>query len=231
MKLEFDEIVDIFESNKVWSGTIGIIWYGKAWAALEKAGLTSYENAIDRTMVYIRMFTLIMIYNEFCELAFDEHFDYEFYNWGETAGISSFRIGQLVSRVIEDEDYSDYYEDEEYEALQCAFIDIVDSERGNVVDALIKNIGEGGESTILVSMYLTCGDMSIYEDECLDMDEDDEWIEDDEDYCPEPVEEDMTDYEKYEKDIEKYYGDVVNDVTLDKLAAFNWLAQGTYRIR
>ncbi|AHM57686.1 hypothetical protein EAL2_808p01810 (plasmid) [Peptoclostridium acidaminophilum DSM 3953] len=225
-KIEFDEIKDIFRGYRVWSDGRDILWYQKAWLALEKEGLTSYENAIDRAKVLIRAYTLMMIYKEFCELEFDEYFDYEFYDWEGESGLSPFRIGQLVSKTLENKDYSDYDEYNEYKVLENAFIDLVDSERGKVVDALIKNSGEGRESTILVSMYLTCVDVSRYEDDWLDTDEDDEEITEEE-----ATEEEMSEYEKYEKDIEKYYGEIVNDVTFGNLAAFSWLQEGTYRIR
>ncbi len=76
MNLEIDEVVGIFESYNVWLGDRETLWYKKAWLALEKGGLTSYENLLEKSLVLIRAFTLIMIYMEYCELAFEEYCSY-----------------------------------------------------------------------------------------------------------------------------------------------------------
>ncbi len=43
--------------------------------------------------------------------------------------------------------------------------------------------------------------------------------------------EELTTAEKYEKDIENYYCDIVNDLSPGNMQAFDWLSQGTYKLR
>ena len=74
MKIMFEEVEHIFESYEVWYDGREILWYEKAWLALEKAGLTAYNNILEGTVVILRVFTLIMIYMEYCELTFEESF-------------------------------------------------------------------------------------------------------------------------------------------------------------
>jgi len=193
----------------VWCGGREILWYQKAWSALEKEGLTSYDNSIKRTIVLIRVFTLIMIYQEFCDLAFEEHFYYEFCDWQEHSGLSAFRIGQIIGKVFKDIDFSEYDESEDFEALESAFLMLVENERVKVVDSLIKNSGEGAESTLFVSMYLTCVNM---------LDDEEEWLNEQEQEKSKLSTEELNDYEKYEEDIKKYYSLIV-------------LSVGTYKVR
>jgi hypothetical protein len=167
----FEDVRHIFESYEVWYDGREILWYEKAWLALEKAGLTAYNNILEGTVVILRVFTLIMIYMEYCELTFEESFFYEFPDWQEYSGLSAFRIGQLAVRKLENQDFCEYDEFDDEEALETAFTDLVEKERYAVVDSLIKNIGEGGVSTIFVTMHLTCCDMSNDENEYFDMEE------------------------------------------------------------
>lgn len=206
MILEFCEVVDIFENYNVWIGDRETLWYRKAWMALEKEGLTTYKNLLDKSLVLIRVFTLIALYMEFCELAFEEKCYYEFQDWEETTELTGFRVGQLASKLLEDEDFANH---DDYDALQDALIELVDCQRDKVVDCLIKNIGKGGESTIFVCMYLTC---------CSVTDEDEEFMEE------------LTAEEKYEKDIEDNYDGIVNYPSPSKMRAFEWLSQGTYKL-
>lgn len=222
MKIMFEEVEHIFESYEVWYDGREILWYEKAWLALEKAGLTAYNNILEGTVVILRVFTLIMIYMEYCELTFEETFFYEFPDWQEYSGLSAFRIGQLAARELVNQDFCEYDEFDDEEALETSFMDLVEKERYAVVDSLIKNIGEGGVSTIFVTKYLTCCDMSNDENEYFDMEEE---------VRPKNAAKELTEYEKYENDIEQYYKMIVNDISYQNMASFSWLSEGTYRLR
>lgn len=222
MKIMFEEVEHIFESYEVWYDGREILWYEKAWLALEKAGLTAYNNILEGTVVILRVFTLIMIYMEYCELTFEESFFYEFPDWQEYSGLSAFRIGQLAARELVNQDFCEYDEFDDEEALETSFMDLVEKERYAVVDSLIKNIGEGGVSTIFVTKYLTCCDMSNDENEYFDMEEE---------VRPKNAAKELTEYEKYENDIEQYYKMIVNDISYQNMASFSWLSEGTYRLR
>lgn len=64
-----------------------------AWIALGRAGLTSYSDEIQKTLVLIRFLTLGTIFREFCELARDEEFEPDVHNWAEDVEINPIRVG------------------------------------------------------------------------------------------------------------------------------------------
>jgi hypothetical protein len=208
MRVDFDEVKSIFDNYLIWVGGKAINWYKKAWSLLEKGGLTTYQNDLEYNNVIIRAYTLAMIYMEFCELAFDEYCDYDFTDWEEHEELNQFKIGQLSIKLLDDDDCIE---------LDDAFKGLVEHERIKVVDCLVKNIGAGGESTVFVYMYLTA----------MDMNDEDDYGDEDTDYSGE----DISEFVRYERDIEIYYGEIVNDITSEKMEAYDWLLQGTYRLR
>lgn len=207
MRVSFDDVRNIFDNYTVWAGGKAIHWYKKAWSLLDKGGLTTYQNDIEYTNVIIRAYTLTMVYMEFCQLAFDEYCCYDFSYWEEESGLSQFRIGQLSNKLLDDEELLE---------LDDAFQGLVEYERIKVVDCLLKNIGPGGENTIFVYMYLTAVDMC-----------DEGTLEDDDSDCSC---DDVSEYDSYEKEVDLYYEEIVNDVTSEKLGAYDWLSEGTYRL-
>lgn len=208
MRVGFDEVENIFDNYTIWAGGKAIHWYKKAWSLLEKGGLTTYQNDLEYTSVIVRAYTLAMVYMEFCDLAFDEYCCYDFTDWEEESELSQFRIGQLSNKQLDDDECSE---------LDDAFKGLVEHERIKVVDCLVKNIGPGGESTIFVYMYLTAVDMDDEED-----------IEDEDSDCSN---DEVSEYDRYERETDLYFGEIVNDVTSEKMVAYDWLSQGTYRLR
>lgn len=223
MIVGFDEVYDIFASYTIWSGGKELLWYKKAWSALEKDGLTTYEKSIDHTVVLIRAFTLIVLYQEFCDLAFGESFFYELTDWQDYSGLNAFRIGQLI--LQKGNDFSEYDDYEDDEALEAAFLELIENERHRVFDSLCK-IDIGRESTLFVAMYLTAIDMSEEDYDDIDIEDEDDEIE-----IIDLDENEVDEFQKYEADIEKYYEEIVNDLSDSKMEAFCWLSEGTYRIR
>lgn len=208
MKVEFNEVENIFDKYTLWFSRKAINWYKKAWSLLDKGGLTSYQNDIEYTNVVIRAYTIAMIYMEFCNLAFDEYFDcYDFIDWEVESWLSPYRIGQLSCKLLD--------EDDQCSELYDAFKALVEFERENVVDCLVKNVGPGGTSTIFVYMYITAVEMAdeYFENEGSDYSSDD-----------------VSEYDLYERETDLYFGEIVNDVTAEKMQAFEWLDQGTYWI-
>lgn len=152
---------------------------------------------------------------EFCNLAFEEPCNYEIYNWEEESELSGFRIGQIYMMTFQDENVLDDYDDQDAEE---AFMILVENERCNVAHSLSANIGKGGDSTVFVSMFVTCIDFYDYDD--------------DEDNDEESISDDTITYDIYEREIDEHYADIVNeDITNKKMAAFGWLDQGTFRLK
>ncbi|HHV97849.1 MAG TPA: hypothetical protein GXX37_15555 [Clostridiaceae bacterium] len=228
MKLTFNEVKELFKVYQIWSGDKELLWYQKAWKVLDKGGLTEYRNYIEKRLVIIRAFTLIMIYGEFCELAFNECFNYEFPDWQYHTGLNAFMIGEIVGTMkkllpeYDDKFWAFYYYRYGYEdgyswALDDIFKNLVLSQRDEVFECLTKNIGSGRECGIYASMYLA----SIFICEDLkDKDNKGNFQNDD-------IEE-LSEYEKYEKEIEKYYWEILKEG--EGTEALNWVIDGTYKI-
>lgn len=217
MKFEFSDVIHIFENYKIFVESRENLWYEKSWKALDNEGLTSYENLIEEYTVIIRAYTLIMLYMEFSDLVFGETCYYKFDNWEEISGLSSFRIGQIASKILEGKDY---FECDEYEALQYVFRDMVFKERDVVVDALTRNFFRG-KSEILVALFLTVQGEQNEEYEGKDLDE--ELEANSLNYIKK-----LTDYEQYQKEIDEEYYTIINDITSDKLKVYSWLDEGTF---
>lgn len=248
MNVEFEEVEDIFGSYNAWCRSKEELFYRKAWDELTKGGMTSYNNAVEQTRVMIRAFTLIMIYGEFSELAFNEYWFYEFPNWQEF-NFSQFRIGELIARHnisqklyyeqrnisyddLRDDEYDCDYEDDTG-AVGDAFIELVENERANVFKGL-KAAGDFEEIYIMSAMYLTTEDIELDKWKAFEetLEEKDRWK--DEAY---KVNDDVnkkkdTVYDDYEKDIYKY-AEYIHKVTDNDDAdskVWNWINNGTYRL-
>lgn len=232
MRLKFAEVKEIFESYGIWSGGKEILWYEKAWKTLDRGGLTSYKNSIERALVIIRVFTLILIYSEFCELAFGEISYCEFIDWEEDSGLNAFKLGQVAGMVPElrdiyDDEFWDYYcnkyrDNYDFkEVLDILFFDLVERQRYKVFDGLADNIGVGRECDIYVSMYLATIIIPESEGDIRRVDapqSNHDWS----------TIKQLTDYEKYESEIERYYEEILS--AGEYTEAWSWALSGTYRI-
>jgi hypothetical protein len=215
MKLVFEEVAQEFDRYRIWHGGREICWYKKAWMVLAEKGLTTYKNPFEKNIIIIRSYTLMMIYMEFCELAFKESFEYEFPDWKENEELSQFRIGQMTKTFWNDEEhllYEDYSDDD---ALDVAFMELVEEQRITVIDGLIDNVKYFPDD-LFVWMYLTCHNMrdfevtsenSIFEAESAN------------------------EFKLYENDIEEYYRPIIDKMGSEEEQAYHWLIAGTYRIK
>lgn len=215
MKVLFDDVKDVFTYYGIWCFSREQLWYEYAWNLLDNAGLTKYASPMELTLVQIRGFTLLMIYGEYSKLGCGENFNYEFIDWQEVSGIKPFRLGQLAA-VHLGQEINNLDEDDD-EAMELAFIELVENERIDVVDMLVKHVGVGGVTELFVSLYLSCHDM--YDGE--DGDEDDNYHE---------TGQSSSELEKYKNDINEWFEVITNDFTIEDMMAFEWLVAGTHRI-
>lgn len=107
-KVSFNDVESFF--SIVWREGHELYWYQKVWGILESKGLTAYSSQLEYAIVIIRAITLSMLYEEFCQLAFDEHCEYEGYWDAVYDMIPDIVIGQLYARLAE----ADYTEDLNY---------------------------------------------------------------------------------------------------------------------
>jgi hypothetical protein len=77
------------EAFKVWSTDWQYHWAREAWSILADKGLTSYQGGLERAEVYLRMLALGCLYRDFCDLAADERHYREDWVWVEEVGLSA----------------------------------------------------------------------------------------------------------------------------------------------
>jgi hypothetical protein len=257
MNIKFKEISGIFESYGMMFSGMELHWYETAWKALEKEGLTSFEDIRDKTAILIRPFTLIMMFREFCRLAAGGSLSYDFENWEEISGINPDELKKMSDEVSDAGGKSDL------------FLKLVENERSMVFEALIKNVFRGGVNTLFVCMYLACFgaaegesnggaiiDKNCFSDEyegnsdCTELDEEyhknegsDEL---DEGYHTRPMFDSRkteirdeinldesstkTSSEQFENDFKKYYSEILKDENIIGTGAYDWLSVGTYSL-
>lgn len=140
-KVSFNDVESVF--SIVWCEGYELYWYQKVWGILEIKGLTAYSSQFEYAVVIIRAITLSMLYEEFCQLAFDEHCEYDGYCDDVYDMIPDIVIGQLYARLVE----ADYTED-----LNYALCMIAEKERKSVFAAIRSILTE---TDIFIGMYCT----------------------------------------------------------------------------
>lgn len=152
-----DPSVSMFD---VWIGQPELAWARKAWAFLERRGLTLFSNELERTRVLIRAMTLGTIYREFCDLAYDDAWDTEYLIWAEEMGLNSFRVAQLIGN---DPEFGPDDDADESSLLESALYSLIDDERSDICKALCE--GFDGESMLFVSLWNSMFDEKSPEDD------------------------------------------------------------------
>ena len=214
-KVEFNDVEPIFEEHNIWSGGTEIFWYQLAWECLEKEGLTDYSNIYDLAFVYIRAYTLIMIYGEFSSFISNRYYTYEFFRENVEEVLSDFTIGQLImkSQYEFNKLQNHFCEIEFYdnENIENAFFELIDNERYKVFNAKENHISKFQDKifSIFVSMYITM--ITPYKN-----------IEDE-------IPEEILSYESYLSVYEKHYDDI-SEIIDESDEVLGWLLEGTYKI-
>ena len=110
-----------------------IICAKSIWDLLDKAGLTSYKNEIDRTRVLILSLGLIEFVNDCTSLIREDDFELDILGWAAELEINSFRVAQIVGDEFEStEDY------DEEELKELALLELLSDNRSAIVNC-IKN--------------------------------------------------------------------------------------------
>lgn len=146
-RVEWEDVSAAAESIfRVWASETGkeLDWANSAWIALGRAGLTSFQGGIERTIVLLRLITLGVIFREFCELTRGEPFDADIIDWADSLEICPVRVGQVLGpKYLEDSD--------DPVKLESALLALIDQVRPDVSDTLVK--GFGNESTLFSSLW------------------------------------------------------------------------------
>jgi hypothetical protein len=146
-RLEWEDVSTAAESMfRVWVSETGkeLDWANSAWIALGRAGLTSYNGAVQQTIVLLRFMTLGVIFREFCELAREEPHDIDVTDWAESLEISPVRVGQALGpHYLEDSD--------DPIKLDTALMALIDQCRPEVFEVLVKAFGN--KSSLFLSLW------------------------------------------------------------------------------
>jgi len=212
--VNFDDVKAIFESHSIWSGGHEIYWYQRAWECLEKGNLTVYSNYYERAIVYIRSFTLIMIYGEFCDLALDEIYSYEFFRDDIEDVLSDFTVGQLImkfqyefNKLPHQSCEIEFYSNDDIDSV---FFDLISEERHRVFNAIEKNISRLlATELIFAAMYITA--VIPFKN------------------AEEEIPEEINNYEDYLSVCERYVDDI-SELIDEYDEVYSWLLEGTYKI-
>ena len=120
----------IFESKRIWVDGCDMKWYRWAWKVIKDHGLLDYTNIYERSIAYLRCYTLMVLYAELCDQAEDLHYDDDVH--ADEKYLSSISLGYILAKTQQDEedlDISDLSDEE-------AFMICVDSQRSIIADAL-----------------------------------------------------------------------------------------------
>ncbi|WP_066320488.1 hypothetical protein [Bacillus sp. FJAT-29814] len=210
MTVHWYEISDIVEEmlwGIGWSNDTKLLWAEKAWKGIVKQDLANYCNDLDRHMVYIRLFTIVVILGEFHSKTMEQAFYPNFNDWMEEFELSPIRIGQLVGDKFGLEEYDNC------NLIESAFSVLVERAKNEVLKSLCKEFA--GINSLFVGLWLT------YENFKEDInDEDDEFEEEG------GNKENNLNLITYEKLINENIEDVLNyDTSFTKLEAYSWLLE------
>ncbi|MEL0591258.1 MAG: ATP-binding protein [Planktothrix rubescens PR222] len=208
MKIEWHDIQkSASEIFNIWENGPELKWAEDAWSKLDLEGLTSYKNELDKHIVLIRFLTIGTLYHEFCQFAFEEMANIDYFSWAEALDseklfLSPFRLGQLLGSSFMPEE--EIYDSDAEQSLLPEFIgSLVEQQREIVVAALVN--GFDGESLLFAHLWLSPHGVD-QENKYYDEDED-SWIYD-------------------ESNTVETIEDVLANATFDKMTAFEWVMDG-----
>ena len=127
---------------KVWCLGSELEWAERAWAMLEKAGLTNYSDAVEETRVRVRLLALATIYWDFCRIGADEDIGWDDLNEHatENLGIEPFRLAQVAGPAFDADDNGS----EGSSLVEGALRQVIVEERPAIGTAIIKGFGDVG---------------------------------------------------------------------------------------
>lgn len=202
--LKYEDVSDIFDAGRIWCGSYEKYWYQYAWSILIEQDLTCYSTEIERYKIMSYAFTLIDIYNEFCNVTFGEYHD-DIYDTIMDF-VPDVIIGQVAAEFLTD---GEAFENAD-ETVQAILPDL----RCIVFNALRQKLSPSD-----VFVWMRCTTYNFTETECISSDD----SEDDE--CEElDIECEINSIEDYAEKLDEEYYSVVNDCNFEDCAGFEFLS-------
>ena len=229
MKLNWDDVKDIFESAALWENGHDMYWYRLMWGLMKYRGLNVYSNDEEVKTVFSRVFAIISIYHEFINICFDDDEDIaEAFSSSEYAySIMRYLFNEKdvkdIFKALNEElglvrtfysifitcvEFRDgkisYVEDEEYDDAPCGY----DSEYNYDFDE-----DELYESALMFREY--CSENEYYDE--------------DEEFPDDPSEDYYNSFETYLEVLATSSMSILNECTPDKLAGYIYLSRNMNR--
>ena len=229
MKLNWDDVKDIFESAALWENGHDMYWYRLMWGLMEYRGLNVYSNDEEVKTVFSRVFAIISIYHEFINICFDDDEDIaEAFSSSEYAySIMRYLFNEKdvkdIFKALNEElglvrtfysifitcvEFRDgkisYVEDEEFDNAPCGY----DSEYNYDFDE-----DELYESALMFREY--CSENEYYDE--------------DEEFPDDPSEDYYNSFETYLEVLATSSMSILNECTPDKLAGYIYLSRNMNR--
>jgi phage protein U len=188
-----------------WSNEMKLLWVEKAWGGIVKNGLADYRDDLELHSVYIRLFSIVVLYGEFCSMTMEETFSPDFNEWMDNAELSPIRIGQMVGPSHNLDEF------DTYNLIESSISTLTEKAKREVLISLIKEFGD--INLLFVGLWLT------YENLEEDIEQ-----EDDEEEGKEGNGEYQLTLKEYDELISSKAGYVLNyDSTFSKMEAYTWL--------
>ena len=212
-------IFDAFEKSLMWKDSQEMCWYDAAVQALAKENLLEEDTLFEYYLSQIRQIALIMIYQEFCQLQYDEICFYDFSHLLEYTDIEDLHLGLIAGMSLEQEYIEEYLEEGDTNQI---LNDVLETMRNEVFNALVEHMGEGSVDSLYVSMVAAYWNNP-------DIDEE---IDNDGEVQNEGIDLDVPNDEcdKYKRIIEEFAEQILNDDDFNSQEAYDWLSSGTYRL-
>lgn len=138
-KVSYGDVKDIFRN--VWCDRAEPFLHEVLWETLDKAGLTTYSNNKEYAMCFLYAYVLQMLCEEFSDMAYDQHYFYEFEVPYEEP-LTEAAIGWLYRDVLSKRTYRNL--DECFDAdVVHMFRNLILELRYTVADPLFQQWGVG----------------------------------------------------------------------------------------
>ena len=214
MKLNWDDVKDIFESAALWENGHDMYWYRLMWGLVEYRGLNVYSNDEEVKTVFSRVFAIISIYHEFINICFDD-----------------------------DEDIAEAFSSSEYAYSIMRYL-FNEKDVKDIFKALNEELGlvRTFYSIFITCVEFRDGKISYVEDEDFDEDElyesalmfreycsENEYYDEDEEFPDDPSEDYYNSFETYLEVLATSSMSILNECTPDKLAGYIYLSRNMNR--
>ena len=229
MKLNWDDVKDIFESAALWENGHDMYWYRLMWGLVEYRGLNVYSNDEEVKTVFSRVFAIISIYHEFINICFDDDEDIA------EAFSSSEYAYSIMRYLFNEKDVKDIFKalNEELGLVRTFYsifitcVEFRDGKISYVEDEELDNAPCGYDSEYNYDF----DEDELYESALMFREycSENEYYDEDEEFPDDPSEDYYNSFETYLEVLATSSMSILNECTPDKLAGYIYLSRNMNR--